>query len=120
MDIRPGSMGKQAPGYEVRIVDDDGSEVETGRRGNIAIRSKVLDENGNLRKHPGECFIKSDLRHNDLGRHFYECLKRFYCVWYAYLILFHKVFFSLPISLFKKPGDTFASFYQAATHIFHI
>ena len=94
MDIRPGSMGKQAPGYEVRIVDDDGSEVETGRRGNIAIRSKVLDENGNLRKHPGECFIKSDLRHNDLGRHFYECLKTFLlCVVCLLNIISQGVFF---------------------------
>ena len=54
MDIRPGSMGKPAPGYEVRVVDDDGHEVEVGQKGNLAIKSKVLDVNGNLVQHPGE------------------------------------------------------------------
>jgi acyl-coenzyme A synthetase/AMP-(fatty) acid ligase len=53
MEIRPGSMGKPAPGYDVDIVDDDGHRVEVGLRGNIAIRSTVVDEHGTTIKHPG-------------------------------------------------------------------
>jgi acyl-coenzyme A synthetase/AMP-(fatty) acid ligase len=53
MEIRPGSMGKPAPGYEVGIVDDDGHRVDVGQRGNIGVRSTVEDGNGNVIKHPG-------------------------------------------------------------------
>ena len=67
MDIRPGSMGKPAPGYEVRIVDDDGHEVEVGHKGNIAIKSKVLDVNGNLVKHPGKILCSTFYRYARAG-----------------------------------------------------
>jgi acyl-coenzyme A synthetase/AMP-(fatty) acid ligase len=53
MEIRPGSMGKPAPGYDVHILDDSGLEVEPGSRGNIALRAHVKDLNGNMTKHPG-------------------------------------------------------------------
>jgi medium-chain acyl-CoA synthetase len=36
--IRPGSMGKPSPGFTVDVVDDDGSIVETGTEGDIAVR----------------------------------------------------------------------------------
>ena len=32
-DARPGTSGKVLPGYAARIVDDDGNDVEAGRRG---------------------------------------------------------------------------------------
>jgi acetyl-CoA synthetase len=35
--VRPGSMGKPVPGYEIAIVDDDGNRLETGDLGNIAV-----------------------------------------------------------------------------------
>lgn len=35
--IRPGSAGKPMPGYDVRIVDDEGNEVENGKMGNIVM-----------------------------------------------------------------------------------
>lgn len=38
MDLRPGSMGKPAPGYDVRIVNNMGAEVPRGEQGNIGIR----------------------------------------------------------------------------------
>jgi acetyl-CoA synthetase len=38
MEVRPGSMGRPMPGYDVEIVDDDGNPVEPGEVGNIAIR----------------------------------------------------------------------------------
>jgi acyl-coenzyme A synthetase/AMP-(fatty) acid ligase len=37
VDVRPGSMGKPMPGWDVDVVDDDGSPVETGAVGNVAV-----------------------------------------------------------------------------------
>jgi len=42
LPVREGSMGKPAPGFDVRVVDDDGVEVGPGEEGNIAVR--VLPE----------------------------------------------------------------------------
>jgi acetyl-CoA synthetase len=36
--IRPGSMGKATPGFDVRIVDEAGQELPRGERGLIAVR----------------------------------------------------------------------------------
>jgi acetyl-CoA synthetase len=36
--IRPGSMGKATPGFDVHIVDDKGNELPRGTRGIIAVR----------------------------------------------------------------------------------
>ena len=36
--IRPGSMGKATPGFDVRIVDDKGHELPRGARGIIGVR----------------------------------------------------------------------------------
>ncbi|MGN6562412.1 MAG: acyl-CoA synthetase [Thermomicrobiales bacterium] len=38
--IRPGSMGKPAPGYDLAILDDDLQPVAAGVEGNVAIRVK--------------------------------------------------------------------------------
>ncbi|KAK5326714.1 hypothetical protein LTR93_003577 [Exophiala xenobiotica] len=35
--IKPGSAGKAMPGFDVRIVDDEGNEVEQGKMGNIVL-----------------------------------------------------------------------------------
>jgi acetyl-CoA synthetase len=37
LDVRPGSMGKPVPGWEVEIVDDDGNPSPVGEVGNIAV-----------------------------------------------------------------------------------
>ena len=37
-EIRPGSMGLPAPGYDVRVIDWDGNEAPTGEEGDIALR----------------------------------------------------------------------------------
>jgi 2-aminobenzoate-CoA ligase len=37
-DIRPGSTGRVVPGYEARVVDDDGTPVPDGRPGLLAVR----------------------------------------------------------------------------------
>ena len=38
MKMRPGSMGKPAPGMDVRVVDDAGEEASRGEEGNLGIR----------------------------------------------------------------------------------
>lgn len=35
--IKPGSAGKAMPGFDVRVVDDDGKEVKRGTMGNIVL-----------------------------------------------------------------------------------
>ena len=36
--VRPGSMGKPTPGFDVQVVDDDGVVVADGEEGHIAVR----------------------------------------------------------------------------------
>jgi len=38
--IRPGSSGKPIGGYEVRLVDDDGGDVQEGEIGNLMVRGE--------------------------------------------------------------------------------
>jgi acetyl-CoA synthetase len=40
MDVREGSMGKPAPGWEVTILDEDENPVEQGDRGEICLRAR--------------------------------------------------------------------------------
>jgi acyl-coenzyme A synthetase/AMP-(fatty) acid ligase len=40
-EIRPGSMGKPAPGYDVRVIDLDGQETPVGEEGDIALRGEA-------------------------------------------------------------------------------
>ena len=38
LPVKPGSCGKAVPGYDVRVLDDEGSEVADNQIGNIAIK----------------------------------------------------------------------------------
>ncbi|MGE0544923.1 MAG: AMP-binding protein, partial [Dehalococcoidia bacterium] len=38
MEVRPGSMGRPSPGFEVAVIDDDGKPLEPGQEGDIAVR----------------------------------------------------------------------------------
>ncbi|HLF41813.1 MAG TPA: AMP-binding protein [Acidimicrobiia bacterium] len=38
MPVRPGSMGKPTPGYDVQVVDEGGNPVPAGEEGHIAVR----------------------------------------------------------------------------------
>jgi benzoate-CoA ligase family protein len=40
-DIRPGSSGKPVPGYEVKIIDEDGHVVPQGEVGNLLVKSET-------------------------------------------------------------------------------
>ncbi|MGD0230805.1 MAG: benzoate-CoA ligase family protein [Syntrophorhabdales bacterium] len=37
-DVKPGSTGKPVPGYELRLVDDEGRDVPTGEIGNLLVK----------------------------------------------------------------------------------
>ena len=39
-EVRPGSSGKPINGYDVRLVNDDGRDVETGSVGNLMVRGE--------------------------------------------------------------------------------
>lgn len=39
-DLRPGSSGKPSPGYEVKLVDDDGNDVADGEIGNLLVKGE--------------------------------------------------------------------------------
>ena len=51
MDIKPGSMGKPAPGYHVAIVDDDGNELPPHEEGQIAVAIKPRRPVGLLKEY---------------------------------------------------------------------
>src|SRR5579871_4101780 len=40
LDVKPGSMGKPSPGFEVSIIDYDGSELPPNKEGDIAVKIK--------------------------------------------------------------------------------
>ncbi len=39
LEVRPGSMGKPSPGYDLSVIDDEGNELPPGKEGDIAIRT---------------------------------------------------------------------------------
>jgi len=41
-DIRPGSSGKPSPGYEAKIVDDDGQAVAQGEIGHLMVKGESM------------------------------------------------------------------------------
>jgi benzoate-CoA ligase family protein len=41
-DVRPGSTGVPVPGYDVRIVDDDGTDVAPGTPGHLLVRGDSI------------------------------------------------------------------------------
>ncbi|KAJ9156245.1 hypothetical protein NKR23_g1323 [Pleurostoma richardsiae] len=41
LEIKPGSAGKAMPGFDVRVVDDEGKELPRGSMGNIVLRTPL-------------------------------------------------------------------------------
>jgi benzoate-CoA ligase family protein len=78
-DVRPGSLGKAVPGFEVKIADDDGHELPRGEVGRLWVAgdSRALcywqrsqESQQALR---GRYFASSDLMLQDSDGYFYYC-----------------------------------------------
>ena len=77
--IRPGSMGKATPGFDVRIVDDTGQELARGKRGIVGVRQPnpctMLGYWGNpdatAKKFAGEFLLTGDLGVQDDDGYFW-------------------------------------------------
>jgi fatty-acyl-CoA synthase len=84
-DLRaaPGTIGKPVPGNEIRLLDDDGREVEPGQVGELYARNKMLvdgyhQDAGATRESMRDGFFSvGDLARRDRdGRYFIEGRKR--------------------------------------------
>ncbi|MES2198336.1 MAG: AMP-binding protein [Pseudomonadota bacterium] len=77
--IRPGSMGKATPGFDVRIVNERGEELPRGRRGVIGVRQPnpctMLEywrnPEGTAKKYAGEFLLTGDLGIQDEDGYFW-------------------------------------------------
>jgi acetyl-CoA synthetase len=77
--IRPGSMGKATPGFDVRIVDDKGQELPRGERGIIAVRQPNpvtmieywKNAEATQKKYVGEFLLTGDLGRQDEDGYFW-------------------------------------------------
>lgn len=80
LPLKPGSMGKPVPGFEVKLVDPNGQEVPTGQNGVIAAkRSPFLLSNGYWKKPEkwanafvgGDWFVTGDQAYRDDDGYYY-------------------------------------------------
>ena len=62
LPIKPGSAGKRMPGFDVRIVDDDGKEVTQGSMGNIVLNIPLAPTGFTTLWNDEERFYKSYLK----------------------------------------------------------
>jgi acetyl-CoA synthetase len=77
--IRPGSMGKATPGFEVLIVNDRGEELPRGERGIIGVRQPNpctmieywRNPEATAKKFAGDVLLTGDLGHQDADGYFW-------------------------------------------------
>src|SRR5438445_5093731 len=77
--IRPGSMGKATPGFDVRIVNDKGEELPRGTRGVIGVRQPCpctmleywRNPEATAKKYAGEFLLTGDLGVQDDDGYFW-------------------------------------------------
>ena len=77
--IRPGSMGKPTPGFDVRIVDEKGRELPRGERGIIGVRQPNpvtmieywKNPEATAKKFAGEFLLTGDLGRQDDDGYFW-------------------------------------------------
>ena len=65
LPIKPGSAGKPMPGFDVRIVDDEGKEVQPGRMGNIVLAMPLAPTGFTTLFNDDERFYKGYLKRFD-------------------------------------------------------
>ena len=67
--VKPGSSGRPLPGYQVRVVDDDGREVPPGEMGDLMVSSKSLAAHyWNKRERTRQTFVGDWMRTGDRYR----------------------------------------------------
>jgi len=77
--IRPGSMGRPTPGFDVRIVNEQGHELATGERGIIGVRQPNpctmiefwKNADATAKKYAGEFLLTGDLGVQDADGYFW-------------------------------------------------
>jgi acetyl-CoA synthetase len=77
--IRPGSMGKPTPGFDVRIVNEQGEELPAGERGIVGVRQPNpctmieywKNPEGTAKKFAGEFLLTGDLGIRDDDGYFW-------------------------------------------------
>jgi acyl-coenzyme A synthetase/AMP-(fatty) acid ligase len=82
MEVRPGSMGKPSPGFEVAVVDNDGQEVGPNQEGDIAVRIRPERPLGLFREYwrnpeamersfKGDWYLTGDRAYRDADGYFW-------------------------------------------------
>jgi acetyl-CoA synthetase len=77
--IRPGSMGKATPGFDVRIIEENGNELPRGERGIIGVRQPNpvtmieywKNPEATARKFVGQFLLTGDLGRQDADGYFW-------------------------------------------------
>lgn len=65
LPVRPGSMGKPMPGFEIAVVDDAGREVPAGQEGDIAVRVSPRRPVGIFREYVEAPELNASVRRGD-------------------------------------------------------
>ncbi|KGX88157.1 acyl-CoA synthetase MbcS [Pontibacillus litoralis] len=79
MDVKPGSMGKPTPGNRVEIIDEEGSPVEVGEVGDIAVhvdtpalfKHYYKDPERTQMAYRGDYYVTGDQAHKDNDGYFW-------------------------------------------------
>ncbi|MGH2587789.1 MAG: acyl-CoA synthetase [Dehalococcoidia bacterium] len=82
MEVRPGSMGRPSPGFEVAVIDEDARPVEPGEEGDIAVRVRPLrpvglfkeywnDPEATRRAMRGDYYVTGDRAYVDADGYFW-------------------------------------------------
>lgn len=82
MPIKPGSLGKPTPGFDVVVVDDDGRPLPPGNEGQIAVRVRPnrpvglfveywQDPEATVAAHIGDFYLTGDRAHVDEDGYFW-------------------------------------------------
>ncbi len=78
-DVRPGTLGKVVPGFEVKVADDDGREVPDGEVGWLWVRggSRAIgywhEMEKTARAFRGEWYVSGDMLRKDADGYFIYC-----------------------------------------------
>ncbi|HEY1387748.1 MAG TPA: acyl--CoA ligase [Ktedonobacterales bacterium] len=82
VEVRPGSMGKPSPGFEVAVVDNEGQEVGANQEGDIAVRVRPERPLGLFREYwrnpeamersfKGDWYLTGDRAYRDADGYFW-------------------------------------------------